>query len=81
MDEWDDDAKDYDVIVEFLTQKETEWSWIEITEKEISQLIRPQQELRGGILRVYEDGDIKFIEYGKYTGEEFFTSEIKVSSL
>jgi hypothetical protein len=72
---WPDDTEEdwhTDEVESFFNDDENQAHWVEITDEELNSLPRPEQQIRYGMIKVY-DNSIQQVSYGKQTDEEFFT--------
>lgn len=66
-------------LVEALQEKE--WVYLEITDEEEGGFGKPAQLIDSVTLKINTDNSMCFVGYGKYTSEEFWTSDVPMKRL
>jgi len=57
------------------------WSYVDLTVDELNKLKRPEQWMRGGLIKTFSNGDIQFTTNGKHTDEEFWSERIPMEQI
>ena len=60
---------------------DNEWAFVELTQEEQDNLTPPESALDCYEMVLYKDGDAKYTAYGKYTSEEFWTTELPLRKI
>lgn len=60
---------------------DNEWAFVELTQEEQDNLDTPESCLDCYEMVLYKDGDAKYTAYGKYTSEEFWTTELPLREI
>lgn len=63
-------------VEEFLSDPTISWAFLKIlNENEIELFEKPEQQVDGEQMRIFENGNAQFKGYGKHTSEEFWSKE------
>ena len=60
---------------------DNEWAFVELTQEEQDDLTPPESALDCYEMVLYKDGNAKYTAYGKYTSEEFWTTELPLGKI
>lgn len=58
-----------------------DWSFVELEEKELEEIVSPEQRIDAECMRIHAGGMAQFVGYGKHTSEEFYTAEFPLSQI